>query len=43
MENGFKQVYSWEFLNEPLWRWFVMFGIFLLIAASWRHILEYMK
>lgn len=43
MDNPISKATNWEFLNEPLWRWFVMFGIFILIAATWRYILEYMK
>jgi len=36
-------VSRWAFLNEPLYRWFLMVGGFILILAVWRAILGYMK
>jgi hypothetical protein len=35
-------VANWQFMQEPLWRWFVMFGAMLAIAFGWHGILEFM-
>lgn len=32
---------SWEFLDEPLWRWFLFFGALILISIGWRGILSF--
>lgn len=32
-----------EFMQEPLWRWFIAFGALLFIAYGWKGILEFMK
>lgn len=39
MENPFK----WQFLNEPLWRWFAFLVVIGLFMASWRGVLAQMK
>jgi len=32
---------NWQFLNEPLYRWFLFFGAILLISYGWNGILSY--
>lgn len=39
----FEKIYDWNFLNEPLWRWAIFYVAIILIATTWRFILEYMK
>ena len=39
----FDKIKNWPFLNEPLYRWAIFTGAFLLILATWACILEYMK
>lgn len=34
---------DWEFLNEPLYRWFIFLGALLLIAWAWGAILSFMR
>lgn len=36
-------VTSWEFLNEPLYRWWLFFLALALSAFAWNGILEFMK
>lgn len=36
-------VTGWNFLQEPLWRWFLFFGALLGIGWAWHGILEFMK
>jgi len=38
-----KEIFGWQFLNEPVTRWWIFFGVLVLIAASWKIILEHMK
>lgn len=41
--NPFKNIYDWEFLKEPMWRWFIFFGALIFLSLTWRKILDYMK
>lgn len=34
--------FNWEFLNEPLWRWFVFFVAMGLILHAWNGVLNLM-
>jgi hypothetical protein len=36
-------VSSWEFLQEPLWRWFIMFGAALVIMFVWGGVVDFIK
>ncbi len=38
--NVVSNVTGWTFMDEPLWRWFIFFGAFLLIAWGWKGILS---
>lgn len=37
------KIKSMAFLNEPLWRWVLAIGAFLLIIGAWKGVLEYVK
>lgn len=39
MSNPFK----WDFLNEPLYRWFIFFVAISLFAGAWGVVLNHMK
>jgi hypothetical protein len=43
MDNFFSTLTSWEFLDEPLWRWALFFGAMLGIAWGWNGVLDLMK
>ncbi len=32
---------NWNFMNEPLTKWFIFFGAFLLISWAWKGILSF--
>jgi hypothetical protein len=32
---------NWEFMNEPLYRWFIFFGCLMIIAWGWRGVLSF--
>lgn len=32
---------SWQFMNEPLYRWFIFFGALILISWGWKGILSF--
>jgi hypothetical protein len=34
---------SWQFLQEPLWRWFIMFGAAIMISIMWRGVIDFAK
>ena len=36
------KVTNWEFLNEPLWRWFVFLIALTLMAWVWGAVLSFM-
>ena len=36
-------VSSWQFMNEPLWRWFLMFGAAMAIAILWRGVIDFIR
>lgn len=33
---------GWEFMNEPMWRWFIFFGGLIAIGVAWHGILDFM-
>lgn len=35
-------VLDWEFLSEPLYKWFLFLGLLMIMLAGWRMILSYM-
>jgi hypothetical protein len=38
-----QNVKNWPFLQEPLYRWFIMIGALLFIFMAWGVILGYVK
>lgn len=38
-----KGVTNWEFLNEPLWRWFLFVIALSLMLFAWGAILSFMR
>lgn len=40
--NIFSSVKNWEFLDEPLYRWFIFFVAMCVFAMVWRNVLNYM-
>lgn len=42
MDNPFKAVTGWSFLQEPLWRWTLFVFALICILAAWRAILHRM-
>lgn len=34
---------SWEFLNEPLYRWFIFFGALIAMSVAWHGVLDMMR
>lgn len=36
-------IFSWDFQNEPLWRWFIFFVAMTLFAAVWGTVLHHLK
>jgi hypothetical protein len=38
-----QNIVGWEFMNEPLSRWFVFMGAFIAISIAWGGILSFMK
>jgi hypothetical protein len=38
-----RNVATWEFMNEPMWRWFIFFGATIGIAYGWNGILRFAK
>jgi hypothetical protein len=43
MTDFFSGVKNWEFLNEPMWRWFIFIIAFTFMLMTWGAILNYMK
>jgi hypothetical protein len=41
MPNFLQNIISWQFLDEPAWRWVVFTGIMLLILAAWHGVLRH--
>ena len=39
MANPITTAINWDFLNEPVWRWFLFIGALILIMTAWRAIL----
>lgn len=37
------KVFGWQFLNEPLWRWFLFLIAISLFSGVWAMVLKYMK
>lgn len=31
---------KWEFLEEPAYRWFLFFGLLIIIATAWKLVLN---
>lgn len=40
MTNPFKTITGWDFLNEPLWRWFLFLFAVIAMLAAWAAILH---
>lgn len=40
--NPLSAAINWDFLDEPLYRWFIFFGAMLGIAWGWHGVLELM-
>lgn len=38
-----KSITGWKFMEEPLYRWFMFLGAWLIIVYLWGVILSYMK
>lgn len=34
---------NWDFLNEPIYRWFIFLGALILMTFAWNGILSLMK
>lgn len=34
---------NWEFMSEPLWRWFIFAAAMIIILMVWGTVLAYMK
>ncbi len=34
------KILGWQFLNEPALKWFIFFGLLIVIAFLWRVILN---
>lgn len=43
MYDPFSYVLNWEFLDEPLWRWFFGLGAIAALIWAWDGILSYMR
>lgn len=43
VSDFFNSITSWQFLNEPLYRWWIFFLALALSAYAWHGILEFMK
>lgn len=43
MKEFFSGIKNWEFMKEPLWRWFIFVVAMTFILMTWGAILEYMK
>lgn len=41
--NFFQKIADWEFLDEPLYKWFIFYIAMIAIAITWNIILGYMK
>jgi len=41
--NFVHKVTDWEFMNEPVWRWFVFLGALMAMGVVWNGILSFMK
>lgn len=35
--------FAWQFLNEPLWRWFAFLVVIGAMLATWHTLLQKMK
>ena len=40
--NYLNTVTNWQFLNEPIYRWFIFFGALTAISVAWGSILAFM-
>lgn len=43
MPNVLANAINWEFLDEPMYRWFLAVGAFLGILWAWNGIIDLMK
>jgi len=43
IQTAFADLINWPFLNEPLWRWIILFGAFALFQFGWSGVLDLMK
>ncbi len=34
-------IVNWQFMNEPLTKWFIFFGALLAISVAWKGILGF--
>lgn len=35
--------FAWEFMDEPLWRWFIFLVAISAMLTAWRGVVEYIK
>lgn len=36
-------IYNWDFMDEPLSRWFIFIGAFAAMAWAWKGILAFIE
>ena len=41
--NIVENIVGWQFMQEPMWRWFMFVGAFTAIGIAWGGILSFMK
>ena len=41
--NYLQSVTGWQFMNEPLSRWFIFLGALIAMLTAWRGVIEYIK
>jgi len=41
--DALSNITNWQFLNEPLYRWFLFLGALLLMNYCWADIVDFMK
>lgn len=43
VSDFFDSVVNWQFLQEPLYRWWIFFIAFALFLFAWHGVTEFMK
>jgi hypothetical protein len=38
-----KNPFEWEFLNEPIWRWFIFLVVLSIFIAVWNGVLRFIE